>query len=456
MTTAGGTSQQAELLARFDRLEKWPWNWSLLLVVGFGFFFSFFDIITIGLSLKVLQEQFGVTESTVNWAVTTSLIGYIFGSFLDSRIADRFGRRIGLYISVGLFTVGSILTATAWEFWMVLLWRFISGMGIGAEIAGVTTYMGEMSPRASRGRYTSIAVAYGFLGFAVVPFVAAMLVPNFNWGWRALFLLGGIGGLVICFMRRHMPASPRWLLNRQRIEEARIVIEKAESRTRDRCGGSLPELDPSSVTVASPQHHVGIKTLLRAPHRNRLLFFAMVWFLYYTGNYGWLELSNELLVAEGFKLGQSLWLTGIASVGFIVGSVMAIFLSDRMERKWSCSLLALAWAILLLLIGWFPSEVMIMVAGFVAAISISMIIPMMYTYTAEVFPTAVRATGVSITDGVGHVGGALCPQIIFGVAALAAAKEYEFPAALTVMAVTGLLTAVLLALGPRTAKMVLD
>ena len=162
MTTAGGTSEQADLLARFDRLQKWPWNWSLLAVVGFGFFFSFFDIITIGLSLKVLQEQFVVSQSTVNWAVTTSLLGYIFGSFLDSRISDRFGRRIGLYISVGLFTVGSILTATAWEFWMVLLWRFISGMGIGAEIAGVTTYMGEMSPRGARGRYTSIAVACGF------------------------------------------------------------------------------------------------------------------------------------------------------------------------------------------------------------------------------------------------------------------------------------------------------
>ncbi|MDG2201527.1 MAG: MFS transporter [Phycisphaerales bacterium] len=456
MTPVATHQDGTALLARFDRLEKWPWNWSLLVVVGFGFFFSFFDIITIGLSLKVLQEQFRVTESTVNWAVTTSLIGYIFGSFLDSRIADRFGRRIGLYISVGLFTVGSILTATAWEFWMVLLWRFISGMGIGAEIAGVTTYMGEMSPRGARGRYTSIAVACGFFGFAVVPFAGVLLVPNFDWGWRALFLLGGLGGLVICFMRRHMPASPRWLLNQGRVEAARSVIEEAEARSRTRCGGSLPELVPSSVTAAPLHLEKGFKILFRAPHRKRLWFFGLVWFFYYTGNYGWLELSSELLVEEGFKLGQSLWLTGIASMGFIVGAVLAIFSSDWIARKWSCALLALAWTVLLLLIGWFPSEIMIMVAGFVAAISISMIIPMMYTYTAEVFPTAVRATGVSITDGIGHIGGALCPQIIFGLAALTAAKEYQFPAALTVMAVTGLLTALLLALGPQTDKMALE
>ena len=94
-----------------------------------------------------------------------------------------------------------------------------------------------------------------------------------------------------------------------------------------------------------------------------------------------------------------------------------------------------------------------MAAGFVAAISIAMIIPMMYTYTAEMFPTVVRNTGVSITDGIGHVGGALCPQIVFGLAAVLAAKEHQFVAALTVMAGSGLLTALLLMLGPRSSRM---
>ena len=82
-----------------------------------------------------------------------------------------------------------------------------------------------------------------------------------------------------------------------------------------------------------------------------------------------------------------------------------------------------------------------------------MIIPMMYTYTAEMFPTPVRNTGISITDGIGHVGGALCPQIVFGLAAIFAAKDHQFPAALTVLAASGLLTAVLLTLGPRSSRM---
>ncbi len=449
MTQATRHDDAAALLARFNRLPGWPWRRSLLVVIGFGFFFSFFDIITIGLSLKVMQDQFGVSESVVNWAVTTSLLGYIAGSLLDSLVSDRFGRRIALYISVALFTVGSILTATAWEFWMVLLWRFVSGMGIGAEIACVTTYMGEMSPQRSRGRYTSVAVACGFLGLALVPFVAVVLVPNYAWGWRLLFVIGGLGGLVICFMRRHMPSSPRWLLNQGHHDEAEAIISDAEDRIRTLRGQELPPVLETPVVLEQG----GLRTLLHSPHRWRVLFFGLVWFCYYTGNYGWLELSNELLVERGFDVAKSLWLTGVASLGFVVGSVMAIFLSDRMERKWSCALLAVIWTILLLLIGWFPSEVMVMAAGFVAAISIAMIIPMMYTYTAEMFPTVVRNTGVSITDGIGHVGGALCPQIVFGLAAVLAAKEHQFVAALTVMAGSGLLTALLLMLGPRSSPM---
>lgn len=443
----------AELTARFDRIPIWPWKRSMLVFIGFGFFFSFFDIITIATSLSVMSAQFGVDENTVNWAVTTSLIGYIFGSFIDSRIADRYGRRIGLYISVGLFSVGSILTATSWEFWMVLFWRFVSGMGIGAEIAGVTTYMGEMSPRRGRGRYTGWAILCGFVGFAVVPFVALLLVPNYEWGWRALFVIGGAGGIVIFFMRRNMPDSPRWLIVRGRLDEANQMIEQVEEDARAKLDRELPPPDP--VDPLGSGGVEGIRSLLKRPYLSQLVFFGLVWAFYYTGNYAWLELSDELLVDKGFAVASSLWLTGIASVGFIVGSFIAIWISDRLERKWSSSIIALIWSILLLLIGWFPSGPMIMVAGFLAAVSISLIIPLIYTYTAESFPTSVRATGVSITDGLGHVGGALCPQIVFGLSALLAPSEYQFEVALSVMAATGLCTAVILTFGRRTHDHVL-
>ena len=176
----------AELLVRLDRIPIWPHSRWVLGVVGAGFFFSFFDIITIGFALPVITREFDVSAESASWAITSGLIGYIIGSFLDSRIGDRFGRRVSLYLSVGMFSIGSLLSATSTDLGWLIFWRLISGMGIGAEIALATTYIGEMSPAPLRGRYTGWAISCAFAGFAVVPLLALYLVPGFSWGWRAL------------------------------------------------------------------------------------------------------------------------------------------------------------------------------------------------------------------------------------------------------------------------------
>ena len=98
----------------------WPYPRSLLWVVGFGFFFAFFDIVTIGFALPVVVRQFGVTSAQAGWTIASSLLGYILGAFVDSRIADRFGRRLSLVLSVSLFTVGSLLGATSPQLWWLV------------------------------------------------------------------------------------------------------------------------------------------------------------------------------------------------------------------------------------------------------------------------------------------------------------------------------------------------
>ena len=129
-----------KLLQRLDQLPLWPYPRKLLFVIGIGFFFSFFDIVTIGLALPEITTQFSITADIATWAITSSLIGYIIGSFLDSRISDLFGRKVALYLSITFFSVGSILSATSTNIDTLVFWRFIIGMGAGSEIANVTTY----------------------------------------------------------------------------------------------------------------------------------------------------------------------------------------------------------------------------------------------------------------------------------------------------------------------------
>ncbi len=431
------------ILARLDRIPVWPYPKSLFWIIGFGFFFAFFDVVTIGFALPVVTEQFGATSEVASWTVSGSLAGYIIGSLLVSRIGDRYGRKLSLIVSVTLFTVGSLMSATSTDIWWLIGWRVLSGMGIGAEIAATSTFLGELSPAPLRGRYSCLAIFSGFVGFAVVPFTALVLVPEFDWGWRALFVIGGLGGLVIGIMRHRLPPSAHWLIGKGRIDEADATVTDAEQLAERRLGHALPPV--SEVPAGEPEKRGSVAELMRPPYVSRVTMFAAAWFFYYVGNYAWLTLAPTLLVKAGYSLTSSIEFMVVAGIGFVVGAGLAIWLSDRMERKMSTALIAFVWALALAAIALFPSNVTIAVAGFLASATIGLIIPILYTYTAENFPTRFRATGVSATDGCGHLGGALAPVIILPIG-----QAWGFSGAIYAMAFTGLIAAVILLAGRRT------
>ncbi|KTD61093.1 MFS transporter [Legionella spiritensis] len=436
--------QKAMILSRLDRIPIWPYSPMILLSVGAGFFFAFFDIVSIGLALPKIEQQFAVSSEMAAWSITSSLVGYILGSFIDSRLADRYGRRIAIYISIFFFSIGSLFCAFSQSITSLIFYRLIAGMGLGAEIAIVSTLMSELSPANYRGQYTSKAVAFGMLGFAVVPFIGLFLVPDYSWGWRALFVAGSVGGIVIAFTRWWVPESPRWLIARGRIEEAEAIVAKAEARARKYLKTDLPT--PLVSDIVHPER-LSVMKLFQSPYHRRLVFFIVIWFMYYLGNYAWLTLSTTLFVEEGFQLTRSIGFVAISSCGFIVGSLIPITLGDHIERKKFAATVALIWSLVLLLIGWFPTPWVIRICGFTASTTIAAIIPIMYAYTAENFPTGIRATCISVTDGLGHLGGAFCGQVILGIYTLFAPAGFGFPAAFTGMALTGFITAVLLMFG---------
>jgi putative MFS transporter len=427
-------------LARLDRIPVWPYERKLLWVVGAGYFFAFFDIVTISFATPVIATQWHISKATVTLSVTSSLIGYIIGAFADSTIADKWGRKLSLGISVAVFSLGTILAAVSTNVTELIIFRFIAGLGIGAEIAAVTTYIGEISPARLRGRYTSWATTAAYAGFAVVPFIARGLVPNYASGWRILFLIGALGGLTILFMRRSLPASPRWLVTQGREEEAHDVVAEAEQTAAENVDGDLPEPEPVPDEPAAERFP--IKALLRPPMVGRVGLFVAIWFVYYIGNYGWLTLAPTLFTDKGYSLADSTTYLLVSGIGFLVGAYATTRFSDRLERKFSCAVFAVIWAASLVVIGYAVSPTIIIVFGFIASATIGLLVPMLYTYTAEHFSTNARATGVALSDGLGHVGGALAPLIVLG-----ANSAWGFSGAFLVMAITGVVAGGLILLG---------
>lgn len=412
----GAAAEQiATLNARLDRLPGSGLPPLVFVVMGAAYFFTFYDITAIGVTLPTLQTQFGASKTELALAVTTNLFAYIVGAYALSSVADYIGRRRALAISVGLLTVGAILTALSWDVASLAAFRAVTGLGMGAEIALAATIMTELSPPALRGRAVAINVFWGALGLAAAPWIGLGLI---NWlppelGWRIVFAVGALAALLLVFLTdRWVPESPRWLVLNGQPDRADAVLDRMESRVRA-SGRHLPE--PARTSAEASLQSFPTWELLRPPYLSRVLVVFFFWFFSYMAAYAYLAYLPTLLEEMGVQ--ESLLYSAIGDLGFLVGGVVSVLVIDRWNRKYTAAAAALVGMIGIALIAVSQGPVLLIIGAFLAGVWILM--PAIgYAYTSEVFPTRARASGMAIGDGLGHLGGAVQPYIV--VAALAA------------------------------------
>ena len=391
------------IIDRLDAIRVWPYHRRVLIALGAAYFFAFYDVVNIGDALPEIANQFDISSTTAAQAISIGLLGYVVGSLADSFVADRIGRRPALVVSIVMVVIGSLLTAFSDSFTMLMIGRFISGMGIGAEIASAAAYLNGISPTRLRGRAGCQAVVWGYVGIAVAPFIALALVPNFTDGWRFMFLIAAVGGLAVLPLRRHLPESPRWLVAEGREAEALALVEAAEAFA----GTQGPPPPQPEMKPAVTRRSFWVAGAL----------FLAIWLIYYVGNYGWLTLAPTLLTDFGFSLTTSLSFLCVTGIGLIVGAAASVRYSERFERKFTICAVLVVFGLALVVIGLEPVGAVIMIFGFIVSVTIGFAVPLMYVLTAEQFETARQARGVSMGDGLGHIGGAAAPYLILPAAA---------------------------------------
>lgn len=439
---SGNARSGGEIISRLDRIPIWPFGTAVLWVIGMGYLVSFYDITNVSFDLPDIVKQFHVSTTAAAIAITASLLGYILGAYLNSTMADLRGRKTAIISATILFTVGSLATMVSFNLSWLTFWRFVTGMGIGAEIASITAYIGELSPAPVRGRFTGLANVFSFSGLAVVPFVALALVPHFSWGWRGMFFVGALGGLTL-FWTVHIPESPRWLIVHNRLEEADVVVRAAEERAERKLGKSLPV--PKPLPDETHEAKFPTRALFRPPYVGRWALLFFVWLFMYLSDYAWLGLAPTLLVDKGYTMTSSIVFLLVTGIGYPIGAILSSWLGDRFERKFAIIGGILVYALSLAAFGLIPSAATIYIAGFLLSVALVFFFPMLYALTAESFPTQARATGVALTDGIGHVGGALAPIFTLGI--YAAFGHAGFTMAFFYMAATAIASAILLPFG---------
>lgn len=433
-----------DVLARQDRIPVWTLPRSYLAIIGVGYFFTFFDIADIGYTMPAIAAEFGLSNSeTLFVALALGLIGYVIGSIVIGAIADRVGRYRTLVVTLTITALGSFLDATATGIVSLSIWRFVTGFGVGADLNLVSTYVGELAPAGQRGRISNLTFLVGILGQALTPFIALALVPNFAWGWRAMFVIGGLIASIGVIARFQLPESPRWLALHGRVEEADAVVRRMEQGARMRAIELPP---PQPRAVSAELHAFPFRALLAPPYRGRLVLLAAMWFCWYIGNYGFLGDAATLVAEQGFAVGSSLLFLGIGALGYPVGALLMACIADRFERRLLIFCSTLVWLAGMLLIGAKSDETMLVAGSFLASLALGLYLQVAYTYTAELFPTRARASGFALSDGIGHAGGAVGALLL---PALVGATSF-FVGFLGI-GLTGVLAGLIALLGPRTS-----
>jgi MFS transporter, putative metabolite:H+ symporter len=429
-----------DVLARLDRIPTWALPRSYLAILGLGYFFVFYDISDIGYALPAISREFGLTRSEGLFvAVAVGLLGYVVGSIGIGSLADRCGRYRMLIVTMMLTAVGSFGDAAAQGLTTLAVFRFITGMGVGADLNLVSTYLSEIAPARVRGRIAVITFLIGILGQTVTPFVALAVVPNFDYGWRLLFVIGGAIALLGLAVRTVLPESPRWQVLHGRVAEAEHTVARME---RD-CAARDITLPEPAIEAQRSSDGVGWRVLLRPEYRGRLAVFIAMWFLWYIGNYGFLGDAADLIASKGAAIGGSILYLAVGAVGYPVGAALTILLVDRLERRILILGSTAVWLAGMLLIGSFAGNVAISAGSFLAAVSLGSYLQVAYLFTAESFPTSARASGFALSDGIGHAGGALGALMLPVVV-----NSWSFFGGFAVIGVTGLLAGLVALLGP--------
>jgi MFS family permease len=228
------TTIASDIPARLDRLPWSAWHWRVVVALGVSWLLDGLEVTVVGSLGPALQrdDTLGLTAAQIGWAASAYIGGAVLGALFFGRLADRLGRKRMFLVTLVVYLIATVATAFSWDILSFAFCRFLTGFGIGGEYAAINSAIDELIPARVRGRVDLTINGTFWIGAALGAGLSiALLDPDWigaEWGWRIAFGLGGILGVAILLVRRHVPESPRWLLTHGRVDEAEAVVRDIE------------------------------------------------------------------------------------------------------------------------------------------------------------------------------------------------------------------------------------
>ena len=384
-----------------DEAKLGPVHYRVLALITFAYFFDVIDFIILGSLVPDMVRSGFAVPAQIGAIGTAQLVGLFLGAAGQGEFTDRFGRKRVLQSAIFIYGVATILGALSPNFAWLAFGRLVAGIGLGAAQPLCFSYAAEYAPKAIRGRITAFMQ---FVGGACVWPIGTAFALGFrdSLGWWGIWIVIGVGGLVVFLLSFALPESPRWLVTHGQGERALDALERMGfARPREALvADEISDIrsDPMGVVFRN--------------YRGRIIAAMLCFFAFFTaalGLGGWLP---NILADRGFTITKSLTFTFGMQLAFPLSSLFMMYALEsfgRIRTAFAAFVLATLFAILFY---FSQSDVMVLIVGFIMTFFTQLAGNSMQIFTSEVFPTNARASGFGLAQSGGRLGAAASFYVI--------------------------------------------
>jgi putative MFS transporter len=386
-----------------DEAKISPLHIKVIALIAAGYFFDVIDLIVLGSLIPDMVQSKFATGAEAGLVGSATVFGMFLGAAGQGEFSDRWGRKSVYQFNLLLFGVFTILGAFAPTITWLAIARFIAGIGLGAEQPLAFAYAGEYSPKRIRGRILAIV---HFIGGACVWPIASLFTLTFrdSIGWRGVWIVIGIGALIVWLFRFTLPESPRYLATHGRSKEALDVLGRLG------IAGPKEQLSTGAASDTKSDPFALVFRMFPARVIAGMICFS-AFFGVAIGLGTWLP---NMMGEKGFTITKSLTYTFGMTLAVPCASLFMMFALDHFGRKITSVCAFVAAGLMAIVFANAATDTQLLIAGFIMIFFIQVAGNSMQIFASEVFPTNARASGFGWAAGVGRLATAfIIPTILW-------------------------------------------